>query len=118
MWGWSAQVQIDPFRVVGLLHSEPAQGPNNIGGYRSREADALAAHVQSATGPDAIRTALGGFESLIARDRPFEVLWYADLAFAFDATAYDGWTFQQGHGILHKRSFLSRQPGRPGGAGR
>jgi peptide/nickel transport system substrate-binding protein len=111
LWGWSAPMQVDPFRVAGLLHSDPALGPNNIGGYRSGEADALAARLQDSADPAGVRQVLEALEHLIARERPFEVLWYADLAYAYDATAYDGWTFQQGQGILHKRSFL------PGGRG-
>jgi len=106
LWGWSPPIQVDPFRVTSLLHSQPLPGPLNIGAYRSPEADALTARLQAATDPAAIREVLAAFETLVARDRPFEVLWFADLAFAYDATAWDGWTFQQGQGILHKRSFL------------
>ena len=81
-------------------------GSNNIGGYRSAEADRLSRTLRTAANADDRRVALHALESLIARDRPFVLLWYADLAYAYRPAAYDGWRFQAGQGLLHKLSFV------------
>jgi peptide/nickel transport system substrate-binding protein len=106
MFGWSAPVMVDPQRIIGLVDSDPRVGTNNIGGFRSREADRLSSVLR--TSPDAAerRRTLRALEALIARERPFVLLWYADLAYAYRPAAYAGWRFQAGQGILHKRSFV------------
>lgn len=106
MFGWSAPLMVDPLRITGLVDSDPRIGSNNIGGYRSAEADRLSSTLRTAANADDRRVALHALESLIARDRPFVLLWYADLAYAYRPAAYDGWRFQAGQGLLHKLSFV------------
>jgi peptide/nickel transport system substrate-binding protein len=106
LFGWSPQMLIDPFRIVALVDSDRRYGTHNIGGFRDPEADRLSAQVRSASTSDAWRSGITRLEGVIARERPFVLLWYPDLTFAYDPRVYDGWVFQPGHGILHKLSFL------------
>lgn len=106
MFGWSAPVMVDPLRMSGLVDSNVRIGTNNIGGFRHAEADRLSAILRT-TVDAAERTAtLRALDALIATERPFVMLWYADLAFAYRPAAFDGWRFQTGQGIFHKGSFV------------
>lgn len=106
MFGWSAPVLVDPLRMVSLVDSDVAVGTLNIGGYRSAAADAVAARLRVTTDPAGQRDQLRQLEAIIARDRPFVLLWYADLAYAYNPAVYSQWVFQTGQGIFHKLSFL------------
>lgn len=106
MFGWSAALLVDPLRVVSLVESDVRYGTNNIGGYRSADADALAARLRSTLDLAVQRELLGQLERVIARDRPFVLLWYPDLTYAYDPAAYDGWVFQKGQGLFNRLSFV------------
>ncbi len=106
MFGWSAPLLVDPLRIVSLVDSDVRYGTNNIGGYRSAEADALAARLRATLDLAVQRDLLRQLERVIARDRPFVMLWYPDLTYAYNPAAYDGWVFQQGHGLFNRLSFV------------
>jgi len=106
MFGWSAPLLVDPLRIVSLVDSDVRYGTNNIGGYRSGEADALAARLRGTLDLAVQRDLLGQLERVIARDRPFVMLWYPDLIYAYNPAAFDGWVFQQGQGLFNRLSFV------------
>ena len=106
MFGWAAPQLVDPLRVVSLVDSDVRYGTNNIGGYESPEADALAARLRGTLDLTVQRDLLRQLERVIARDRPFVTLWYPDLTYAYDPAAYDGWVFQQGQGLFNRLSFV------------
>ncbi len=105
MWGWSAPLQLTPTRMADLVHSDPAIGSTNIGGFRNEEADALATQLLEEVDPDEQKTLAQQMEALIARELPFVMLFYADGSYVYQPGAYDGWIYQTGQGIFHKLSF-------------
>ncbi|NOZ29807.1 MAG: ABC transporter substrate-binding protein [Chloroflexi bacterium] len=108
MWGWSASVQIDPSRLVDLLHSDPAVGALNIGGYRSQAFDALAEKLAGTLDPDERMAIIKDMQAIIAQDVPFVTLYYADGIYAYRPAAYDGYVYVKGLGIVNKLSFIAR----------
>jgi len=108
MFGWAAPLLVDPLRIVSLVDSDVRYGTNNIGGYESAEADALATRLRGTLDLAVQRDLLRQLERLIARDRPFVVLWYPDLTYVYNPAAYDGWVFQQGQGLFNRLSFVRR----------
>lgn len=108
MFGWSPPILVDPLRIVSLVDGDVRYGTNNIGGYRSAEASALAARIRVTLDPGTQRSLVRQLEAVIARDRPFTVLWYPDLVYAYAPSAFDGWVFQKGQGLFHRLSFRAR----------
>jgi peptide/nickel transport system substrate-binding protein len=106
LWGWSPPVQVDPGRLAELVHSDPKVGRLNIGGYRSADADRLAAELQTTLDEPARRRLIQALQRQIGADLPFVMLYFADGNYAYRATAYDGWVYQKGQGIYTKLSFL------------
>ncbi len=106
MWGWSAPVQVNPARMIGLVASDPAIGTNNIGGYKNPVTDQIAATFSVTTDPAQQKTLARQLEAQIAADVPFVVLFYEDGNYVYRPAAYDGWVYQKGQGIFHKLSFL------------
>jgi peptide/nickel transport system substrate-binding protein len=106
MWGWSAPVLADPLRITALIDSDARHGINNIGGFRHAEVDAIGSRLRAALDPDQQRLLLRQLEASIAHERPFVLLWYSDLVYAYDPAAYSKWRFLKGQGIFHKLSFL------------
>lgn len=105
MWGWSAPLQVSPTRMADLVHSDPAIGSTNIGGFRNAEADTLATQLLEEIDPAQQKTLAQQMEALIARELPFVMLFYADGTYVYQPNAYDGWIYQTGQGIFHKLSF-------------
>jgi peptide/nickel transport system substrate-binding protein len=105
IFGWAPPVMVDPLRMAALVDSDVRYGANNIGGFENAEADRLSRLLRSTMDPVGQLTALRQLEALIAHERPFVLLWYADLVFAYRTATFDGWLFQSGQGIFHKRSF-------------
>ncbi len=106
MWGWSAPVQANLFRMVTLVHSDFKVGTLNNVGYKSADADRVGSELLSATDPDKQKTLARQLEAIIAQDVPFVVLYYEDGNYAYRLAVYDKWVYQKGQGILHKLSFL------------
>jgi len=106
MFGWSAPMLVDPLRIVSLVDSDTRYGTNNIGGYHSAEADAIAARLRVTLDAVVQRGLVRRLERVIARDRPFVMLWYPNLTYAHAPEAYDRWVFQKGQGLFNRLSFL------------
>ena len=83
----------------------------NQTGYRSAAFDRLADRVAAATNRGVRRSAVAAEMRMLERDVPAVPLVFADGAFVYRPSAYDGWVFVKGSGILDKRSFLGRQRG-------
>jgi peptide/nickel transport system substrate-binding protein len=105
MWGWSAPLQLSPTRMASLVHSDPAIGTSNIGGYRNPEADALADQLLMVIDPEEQNDLAQQMEALIASELPFVMLFYADGNYVYQSDVYDQWVYQTGQGIFHKLSF-------------
>lgn len=108
MFGWSAPVMIRPDTLGGLVHSDPAKGSINIGGYRNPEADRLSDELAATVDPAKRQQLIRQQEALIARELPLVTLFYEDGLYVYRPQAYDGWVFQKGQGIFQKLSFLPR----------
>jgi len=106
MWGWSAPVQVNMFRMVTLIHSDPKIGTLNNVGYQNAEADQLGLELSRASDPEKQKALAHQLEAIIARDVPFLVLYYEDGNYAYRPAVYDQWVYQKGQGIFHKLTFL------------
>lgn len=106
MWGWSAPVQVNLFRMVTLIHSDPKIGTLNNTGYKSAQADKIGSELLATMDPEKQRTLARQLEAIIAQDVPFVVLYYEDGVYAYRPAVYDKWVFQKGQGIFHKLTFL------------
>lgn len=106
MFGWSAPVQANPLRMVSLVHSKPAVGSLNIGGFKNAEVDKVADEINVTVDEAKQKTLMHQLEALTARERPFVMLYYDDGIYAYRPAVYDRWVYQKGQGIFHKLSFL------------
>lgn len=106
MWGWSAPVQVNVFRMVTLVHSDPKIGTLNNVGYKSASADRIGSELLATMDAERQRTLARQLEAVIAQDVPFVVLYYEDGVYAYRPAVYDRWVFQKGQGIFHKLTFL------------
>jgi len=106
MWGWSAPVQVDPGRLVDLIHSDYSLGRNNIGAYQSADATRIADSLRTTADMATRQELVQALERTIARDVPFVMLNFQDGLFAYRGDSFDGWTYQKGQGIYTKLSFM------------
>lgn len=106
MWGWSSPVQVNLFRMVTLIHSNPKIGTLNNVGYKSAQADQIGSELLATMEPEKQKTLARQLEAIIAQDVPFVVLYYEDGVYAYRPAVYDKWVFQKGQGIFHKLTFL------------
>jgi peptide/nickel transport system substrate-binding protein len=106
MWGWTAPLQVDPARIVELVHSDPRIGTTNVGAYRSAEADAVGEGLRTTVDEAKRRPLAQAVERTIAADVPFVMLYFEDGNYVYRAQAFDGWVYQKGQGIYTKLSFL------------
>jgi len=105
VFGWSAPVNARA-NLMGLLHSDPAKGTLNLAGYADPDVDAWTEAARVAPDAEARRELLHRVQARITRDVPFVPLFYRDGVYAVRPAAYDGWSYQAGQGIVHKRSLL------------
>ena len=116
----SALASYDPDFLAALFGSNPRAAPLNFTGYRSQAFDALAQRVAAAPDLQTRRAADAAELRLLADDLPVIPLFFSQGTFAFRPTAYGGWVFVKGTGILDKRSFLAGEAlasAGPGGSG-
>lgn len=106
MFGWSAPVQANPLRMVSLVHSKPAVGSLNIGGFKNAEVDKVADEINITVDEAKQKTLMRQLEALTAKELPFLMLYYDDGIYAYRPAAYDRWVYQKGQGIFHKLSFM------------
>ena len=98
-----------------LRNSFGSRGRLNQSGYRSGVFDRLSDRAVAAPDRGARRRAVAAELRRLASDAPAVPLVFSEGAFAYRASAYNGWVFVKGAGILDKRSFL---PGEAGAAAR
>ena len=103
IWSTPPIASYDPAFLQALFGSGEAL---NYPGYRSAAFDRLADKADDAPTPGARRAAVAAELETLARDLPVVPLLYADATFAYRPSAFDGWEFIAGTGILDKRSFL------------
>ncbi len=106
MWGWSAPVQANPYRITELIHSDPAIGNSNLTGFKNEQADALSNELLAETDPARREQLVKDLQALIAEQVPFVMLMYPDGVYAYRASVYDNLAFMSGQGVVHKLSFL------------
>jgi peptide/nickel transport system substrate-binding protein len=106
LWGWTAPVMIDPFRIVGLVASDPRVGTLNVGGYKSEAADKVADEPNGTSDPEQQKVLIRRLSAAIGTDLPFITLYYPDGVYVTRPAAYDQWVYQKGQGIFGKLSFL------------
>lgn len=119
MSGFDWHAHTDPDNLYFFFQSP---GPRGIGaqftGWSNPEFDEL---VQTAAGlgTEERKPILHDAQRVMAEEVPLLTLWYRDAVHAYRPAAYDGWTFDFGHGIFTKRSFLEpyAQVGATGGPG-
>lgn len=106
MWGWSAPVMLSSGTIAQLLDSDPADGSLNIGGFSDPATDKAIDVLTSAPTMEERIEAAAALQKLIAEQMPFVTLYYRNGAYAFRKDVYDGWTWQNGKGVLHNFSFV------------
>ena len=109
MWGWSAPVQADAFRVPELIHSDPDIGFLNLTGVASKEIDRIADAMAAENDPGVRAQLLEQLQAVIAEEMPFVVLMYPDGVYAYWSSVYDNLAFIAGQGVVNKLSFLPKE---------
>lgn len=114
---WSAQplASYDP-SFLRAVFGDPSRARLNYSGYRSAEFERLADRVAAAPTKAARRRAVAAQLGLLARDLPVIPLAFPPGSYAFRPSAYSGWTYIEGSGIVEKRSFVAEGPAAAGGA--
>lgn len=112
---WSAPplASYDPSFLARLFGSDPRDARTNLTGYASAAFDQAIAAVSSTVDPPARRAAVAGALQILADDAPAVPLFFADGAYVFRPSVYDGWVYVKGSGIIDKRSFV--EPAAPAG---
>ncbi|HWG85365.1 MAG TPA: ABC transporter substrate-binding protein, partial [Deinococcales bacterium] len=105
MWGWSAPVQAQ-LNLRGLFHSTPAVGTINVGGYKNPTINTLVERMATTIDLEDRKALAARVQSIVAQDLPFITLWYPEGVYAYNPSAYDGWKYQKGQGIINKHSFI------------
>lgn len=106
MWGWSAPVQTRTDSLIDLMASQSEVGTLNIGGFQSQEFDSLAAEFKTTLDSEARQELVKEMQLTAAEEVPFITLYYNQIIAAFNDSVYDGWTMQEGVGIINKFSLL------------
>jgi len=107
VWNWSSGVLNVPSQALELFYdSDVVTGRLNVDFYESSEMDGLIDSLTATTDLDERLTLMAQIQELAFEDLPFIVLWYPVDTYAYNASAYDGWRFQDGLGIINRLSFL------------
>ena len=88
--------------------------PLNLTGYASSDFDANMARVVTTSDPNGRRAAVQQAIGQLASDVPVVPLYFAKGVFAVRSSAYDGWVYVKGAGIVDKLSFVDSVPAHPG----
>jgi peptide/nickel transport system substrate-binding protein len=105
IWEMSSLVSHDPDYLRTMFGRG---GRLNYSGYRSAEFERLADRVTTARPERARRAADADELRLLARDVPVVPLYFPQPAFGFRRSAWSGWRFIAGEGLIDKRSFMAR----------
>ena len=116
IWSSPALASYDPVVLARLFGSDPRDAATNLTGYRSAAFDAAADRIATTVDRGARRAAVDEALRTLEADVPAVPLFFADGAFAFRPSVYDGWVFTKGSGILDKRSFVEPKRAASGAA--
>lgn len=105
MWGWSAPV-MNQLNLRGLFNSNPRAGTLNLGAYKNPTIDSVTERMATTVDLEQRKQLAANVQAIVANDLPFITLWYADGVYAYRPEAHEGWKFQKGQGIIHKRSLV------------
>lgn len=108
-----ALASYDPDFLYPLFGTDPGRARLNYSGYRSPAFEEAAARVASTRDPAARQAAVEAMLRILAGDAPAVPLFFSVGAFAYRPSAFDGWTFVKGSGIIDKRSFVEPRPPTP-----
>jgi peptide/nickel transport system substrate-binding protein len=106
MWGWSAPVMLSSGYIAQLLDSDPQDGSLNVVGYSDPETDRALDGLTSEPTMEGRVESASTLQERIAEEMPFVTLYYRNGSYAFREDVYDGWTWQNGKGILHNFSLV------------
>lgn len=108
LWTSPPFASYDPDFLRRVFGSNPDDAVLNFSGYRSAPFDSLSERIATTQDPAARKAAVNEELQLLAADAPVVPLFFPTAEFAYRPSAYDGWVFVKGTGILDKRSFLDR----------
>lgn len=106
MWGWSAPVMLSSGTIAQLLDSNPDDGALNVVGYSDPATDSALDALTSKPTMEGRIEAAKTLQTRIAEEMPFVTLYYRNGAYGFRKDVYDGWTWQNGKGVLHNFSLV------------
>ncbi len=109
MWGWSAPVMLSSGTIAQLLDSDPVDGALNVVGYADDTMDATLDDLTSEPTLEGRVTAASELQEQIAEAMPWVTLYYRNGSYAFREDTYDGWTWQNGKGVLHNFSLVDHE---------
>lgn len=116
MSGFDWHAHTDPDNLYFFFHSP---GPRGIGGqftgWSNAAFDGLVERAATLDAQDR-KPVLHEAQEILAEEVPLLTFWYREGVYAYRPAAYDRWTFDFGHGILTKRSFLEGYAQTPGAA--
>src|SRR5262249_44535491 len=100
VWKAPPFASYDPDFLAREFGSDPAVGRLNFTGYKSARFDDAARRVATTADPAARAEAVGAALSVLDDEAPAVGLWFPTARFAVRTSAYDGWVFVKGTGIL------------------
>lgn len=113
VWFTPPLASYDPTFLRRLFGSDAGVAGFNYAGYRSPAFDDVARRVATTSDAAGRRAATADALAVLAAEVPSVPLFFADGAFAYRPSVYDGWVFVKGSGILDKRSFVDSTPAAP-----
>lgn len=111
IWDAPPLASYDP-AFLPAIFGDPATSRLNYSGYRSAKFNRRAADVAAAPDAESRKRAVAAELEQLANDVPVVPLVFPQGAFAYIPSAYDGWIYVKGEGILDKRSFLPDEAAR------
>lgn len=96
-------IQDDPDRLRIFFETG---APQNVGKWSNARFDAVLRAQAQELDPARRAALVHQMENLLATERPAVVLYYRSGAYAFRPSAFDGWVYVQGRGILDVLSFV------------
>lgn len=113
IWTGPALATYDPGMLARLFGSGQ---PLNVTGYASQAFDGEAAQIDLASNMTERKAAIKQAVDQLADDAPVVPLYFPKGEFGYRPTAYDGWVYVKGSGILDKLSFVEPAVPRSGDA--
>ena len=106
LWGWGDVFMTTPARYVEQFHSDPTYGPSNLTRIKEPEMDAILERIRTSLSFEERDKAVDEMQIYLADHVTMVPLYFADIGFAYDPSAFDGWKMTDGRGIVTKRSLV------------